>query len=151
MVSKLSKCLRKNGLDIKRTRFASIDRCSTMASKHVNVKQLLKTATYHFMYIHCISHQLALCFAHLMLSLLLNLCLLLRNSSVKQSTFEEVHQACNLLFLKLIKAAMTCWLYHGQAGKSVLERYETPMASLNKIYFRKHEPDVETWRCFDKT
>ena len=70
------------------------------------------------------SHHLVLCFAHLIPQfkefenfdgLLLNLYLLLKNSNVKQSLFEEVQQAYNLSSFKLIKAALTHWLSHSQA------------------------------------
>ena len=147
----VSDCLRENELDIKHTRFAGMDGCSTMAGEHAGLKQLLAAATYHFVYIHCQNHRLALCFAHLIPkfpdfenfdSLLLNLYLLMKNSSVKQSIFEEIQQAYELPSLKLIKAAVTRWLSHGQAGKRVLNRYETLVASLDQIYVRKHEPAV---------
>ena len=139
----VSDCLRENELDIKRTRFAGMDGCFTMAGEHAGLKQLLAAATYHFVYIHCRNHQLALCFAHLIPkfldfenfdSLLLNLYLLMKNSSVKQSIFEEIQQAYEIPSLKLIKAAVTRWLSHGQAGKRVLDRYETLVASLDQIY-----------------
>ena len=139
----VSDCLRENELDIKRTRFAGMDGCSTMAGEHAGLKQLLAAATYHIVYIHCRNHRLALCFAHLIPkfpdfenfdSLLLNLYLLMKNSSVKQSIFEEIQQACELPSLKLIKAAVTRWLSHGQAGKRVLDRYETLVASLDQTY-----------------
>ena len=70
------------------------------------------------------SHHLVLCFAHLIPQfkefenfdgLLLNLYLLLKNSNVKQSLFEEVQQTYNLSSFKLIKAAVTHWLSHSQA------------------------------------
>ena len=147
----VSDFLRENELDIKRTRFAGMDGCSTMAGEHAGLKQLLAAATYHFVYIHCRNHQLALCFAHLIPkfldfenfdSLLLNLYLLMKNSSVKQSIFEEIQQAYELPSLKLVKAAVTRWLSHGQAVKRVLDRYETLVASLDQIYVRKHEPAV---------
>ena len=66
----------------------------------------------------------------------------MKNSSVKQSIFEEIQQAYEIPSLKLIKAAVTRWLSHGQAGKRVLNRYETLVASLDQIYVRKHEPAV---------
>ena len=56
--------------------------------------------------------------------------------------FEEVQQAYNLSSLKLIKAAVTCWLSHGQAFQRVLDRYEALVAALNAIYLRKQEPAV---------
>ena len=95
----VSDCLRENELDIKGTRFAGMDGCSTMAGEHSGLKQLLAAATYHFVYIHCWNHRLALYFAHLIPKfpdfenfnrLLLNLYLLMKNSSAKQSIFKEI-------------------------------------------------------------
>ena len=64
----------------------------------------------------------------------------MKNSSVKQSIFEEIQQAYELPSLKLITAAVTHKLNHCQAGKQVLDRYEILAASLNQIYVGKHEP-----------
>ena len=97
-----------------------------MAGEHAGVKQLLAAATYHFVYICCENHRLALCLAHLIPkfpdlenfdSLLLNLYLLMKKGSVKQSIFKEIQQAYELPCLKLIKAAVMRWHSHGQAGK----------------------------------
>ena len=91
--------LREKEIEINRVKFAGMDGCSTMAGEHNGVKSHLEKATSHFHYIHCRNHRLALCFAHLIPryndfqkfdSLLLNLFLLLKNSSVKQSIFNEV-------------------------------------------------------------
>ena len=49
--------------------------------------------------------------------------------------------------LKLIKAAVTCWLSHGQAEQRVLGQYEALVAVLDAIYLRKWEPPV--WRLHD--
>ena len=126
-----------------------------MAGEHAGLKQLLAAATYHFVYIHCRNHRLAFYSAHLIPklpdfenfdSLLLNLYLLMKNSSVKKSIFEEIQQAYELPSLKLIKAAVTRWVSHGQAGKRVLNRYETLVDSLDQIYVRKHKPTVRGLR-----
>ena len=60
--------------------------------------------------------------------------------------FEEVQQAYNLSSLKLIKAAVTSWLSHGQAGQRVLDRYEALVAALDAIYLRKRESAVRGLR-----
>ena len=109
-----------------------MDGCTVMAREHNGLKSRIGKVVPHFIYLHCRNHRLALCFAHLIPQfkqfenfdgLLLNLYLLLKNSNVKQSIFdEEVQRAYNLSSLKLIKAALTCWLSHGQAGQRVLDR-----------------------------
>ena len=87
-----------------------------MSGEHNGVRSLFERSTNHFTYIHCRNHRLALCFAHLIPQfedfkkfdgLLLNLYLLLKNSSVKQAIFDEVQKAYELTSLKLIKAAVT--------------------------------------------
>lgn len=108
--------LENNKLDITRIRFGGMDGCSTMSGEHHGVKTFFEKITSHFTYIHYQNHCLALCFAHLTPqyahfkkfdSLLLNLYLLLKNSSVKQVIFDKVEKAYELTSLKLIKAAET--------------------------------------------
>ena len=137
-------------LDKTRRRFAGMDGCSTMSWEHYRVKTFEKI-TSHFTYIHCQNHCLALRFAHLTPqyahfkkfdSLLLNLYLLLKNSSVKQVIFDKVEKAYELTSLKLIKAAETHWLSHGKAAQWVLDRYESLVTSLDAIYEWTSEPAV---------
>ena len=87
----------------------------TMSGEHNGVRSLFERSTNHFTYIHCRNHRLALCFAHLIPQfedfkkfdgLLLNLYLLLKNSSVKQAIFDEVQKAYKLTSLNLIKAVV---------------------------------------------
>ena len=129
-----------------------MDGCTVMAGEHNGLKSRIGKVVPHFIYLHCRNHHLALCFTHLIPQfkqfenfdgLLLNLYLLLKNSNVKQSIFdEEVQQAYNFSSLKLIKAAFTCWLSHGQARQRVLDWYEALVAVLDAIYLHKQEPAV---------
>ena len=143
----------KNDIDLKCAKFVGMDGCTVMAREHNGLKSRIREIVPHFIYLHC--HRLVLCFAHLIPEfkefenfdgLLLNLYLLLKNSNVKQSMFEEVQQAYNLSSLRLIKAAVTCWLSHGQAGQRVLDRYEALVAALDAIYLCKREPAVRGLR-----
>ena len=122
-----------------------------MAADYKSVKRHFENSTPHFTYIHCRNHRLALRFAHLAPQyklfekfdlLLLSLFLFMKNSSVKQTIFEEVPSAYGLISLKLIKATVTRWLSHGKAVQRVLDRYEAFMAALDAIYVRKKEPAV---------
>ena len=92
----------KNDVDLKHTRFAGMDGCTVMAGEHNGLKSQIEEVVTCLIYLHCHNHRLALCFAHLIPQfkefenfdvLLLNLYLLLENSNVKQSIFEEVQQA----------------------------------------------------------
>ena len=123
-----------------------MDGCTVMAGEHNGLKYRIAGVAPHFIYLRYSNHRFALCFRHLILQfeefenfdgLLLNLYLSLKNSNVKQSIFEEVQQAYNLSSLRLIKAAVTRWLSHGQAGQRVLDRYEALAAALDAIYLRK--------------
>ena len=69
----------------------------------------------------------------------LHLYLFLKNSSIKESIFEEVQTAFDLPTLKLIKTAITCWSYHVQGAKRVLDRYGALVGFLDEYYLRKHE------------
>ena len=128
--SEVETYLRENDLDFKKIKFASMNGSSSMAGDHNSVKVYSDKSTLHFLFIHCRNHCLVLCFAHLIPkfdefkgfnSHLLNLYLLLKNSSIKQSIFEEVQAAYGLQSLKLIKTAVTRWLSHGKAVKQVLD------------------------------
>ena len=103
-----------------------MDGCSTMARDHNGVKVILTNQlhTSHLFTVEIIA--LRFCFVYLLPkfdefkgfdSLLLNLYLLLKNNSVKQSIFDKVQAAYSLQSLKLVKAAVTCWLSHGKAVK----------------------------------
>ena len=74
--------------------------------------------------------------------LLLNLYLLLKNSSAKTSIFNEIQQSYNQPSLKLIKAATTRWLSHGRAAQRILDRYQALVEALETMYGRKQEPAV---------
>ena len=113
-----------------------------------NVQDTFEQCSGHLVYINCCNHRLALCFTHLIMKyddfvefhrLLLNLYLLLKNSTVKSYIFEQVQNAYGLKSLKLIKVVTTRSLSHEKAVKRVLNRYEAFVASLDAIYLRKKE------------
>ena len=89
--------MKKNEIDITRISFSGMDGCSTMLGEHKGVTVHFKRNCSHHSSIHCRNHRLALCFSHLIPwykpfenfdGLLLNLFLLLKNSSVKASIFK---------------------------------------------------------------
>ena len=103
-------------LEISNVRFSGMDGCSTMAGTYHGVRSYFEQCSGHLVYIHYRNHRLALCFTHLIPkyddfvkfdSLLLNLYLLLKNSTVKSNIFEEVQNACELKSLKLITVVTT--------------------------------------------
>ena len=103
---------KKNNVGFKRTRFVGMDGCTVMAGEHNGLMSRIGEVVPYFIYFHCRNHHHALCFAHLIPQfkkfenfdgLFLNLYLLLKNSNVKQSIFEEVQHAYNLSSLKLDK------------------------------------------------
>ena len=144
--------LNEKDISMSKIRFSGMDGCSTMLGEHNGVTTHFKEHSSHHSSIHCRNHRLALCFAHLIPfhkefetfdGLLLNLYLLLKNSTVKSSIFEEVQQSYEQTSLKLIKAAVTRWLSHGKAAQRVLDRYSQLLEALNIIYQRKKEPAVQ--------
>ena len=81
----------RENLEITNARFSGMDGCSTMAAIYHGVRSYLEQCSGHLVYIHFRNHRLALCFTHLIPkyddfvkfdSLLLNLYLLLKNSTV---------------------------------------------------------------------
>ena len=111
-----------------------MDGCFTMAWIYHGVRSYFEQYSGHSVFIHSQNHRLALCFTHLIPkhdnfvkfdSLLLNVYLLLKNSTVKSNVFEEVHNTYRLKLLWLIKAVTTQWL----SLKKVVEReYLIPKA-----------------------
>ena len=144
--------LKNNNIDMTRVRFSGMDGCSTILGHHNGVTVHFKENCSHHSSIHCRNHRLALCFSHLIPfykqfenfdGLLLNLYLMLKNSTVKTAIFEEVQKSYDLKSLKLIKAAVTRWLSHGKAVQRVLVRYPQLLDALSEIYDRKKEPAVQ--------
>ena len=94
--------LQQENIDIIHIHFAGMDGSSTMSGEHKGVRTYFERISPHFVYIHCRNHCLTLCFAHLIPcyddfskfgGLLLNLYLLLKSVSVKQSIFKEVQNS----------------------------------------------------------
>ena len=132
-------------------RFSGMNGCSTMTGIYHGVQSYFEQWSGHLVYIHYRNRSLAFCFTHLIPkyddfvkfdSLLLNLYLLLKNSTVKSNIFEEVQNAYGLKSLKLIKAVTTRWLSQGKGVCGVLDRYEALVASLDGRYLRRKEPAV---------
>ena len=143
--------LKKHAIDITRVCFSGMDGCATMMGEHNGVRAHFDKNCSHHSCIHCRNHRLALCFSHLIPwyksfenfdGLLLNLYLLLKNSSVKSSIFNEIQESYDLPSLKLIKAAVTRWISHGRAAQRVLDRYRALVEALDTIYERKKDPAV---------
>ena len=116
----------RENLEITKVRLSGMDGCSTMAGICHGVQSYFEQCSGYLVYIHCRNHRFAFCFTHLVSkhddfvkfdSLLLNLYLLWKNSSVKSNIFEEVQNAYGLKSLKLIKAMTIRWLSHGKAAE----------------------------------
>ena len=106
----------RENLEITNVRFSGMNGCSTKVKIYHSVQSDFEQCSGHLVYIHCSNYRLELCFTHLIPkydnfvkfdSLLLNLYLLLKNSTVKSNIFEEVQNAYGLKSLKLIKAVTT--------------------------------------------
>ena len=116
----------RENLEITKVRLSGMDGCSTMAGIYHGVQSYFEQCSGYLVYMHCRNHRFAFCFTHLVSkhddfvkfdSLLLNLYLLWKNSSVKSNIFEEVQNAYGLKSLKLIKAMTIRWLSHGKAAE----------------------------------
>lgn len=112
---------------------------STMFGIYKEVRLYFDKNSGHLVYIDCRNHRLAICFTHLvpkykdfvrLNSLLLNLFLLLKISTVKSAMLDKVQTAYGITSLKLIKTVMARWLSHRKAVKSVLDHYESLVEAL---------------------
>ena len=94
----------RENLEITNVRYSGMDGCSTMAGIYHGVRSYSEQCSGYLVYIHCCNLRPALCFTHLIPkyddfvkfnSLLLNLYLLWKNSTVKSNIFEEVQNQTN--------------------------------------------------------
>ena len=66
----------------------------------------------------------------------------MKYSSVKSAIFAAAQSAEGLKNMKLLKAATTRWLSHGEACNRVISRFEPLIDSLDEIIRRKNNPEL---------
>ena len=112
----------------------------------------------HHIYVNCRNHRLALCVPHLLKdkeyapllatydNFLLGVWKKFRYSPKKCVIFESIQEIYGKKPLKILKAATTRWLAHGQASKRVLDRFEEILTTLDNICEDTFEPELRCYR-----
>ena len=67
-------------------------------------------------------------------------------SSIKQAIFENAQAEHDLKPMKIIKAAMTRWLTHGESCTKIISRFEPLIDALDVIYFEKKKVEAKGFR-----
>ena len=160
--------LENESINIKNTHFWGMDGYSMMSGDHNGVKQFFLGCQCHTLHTSFIETIVLLCVSHHTLhtsfiktivllcvcvipqyvdfknfdALLLNLYLLMKNSSIKQ----EVQNIYGLTSMKLIKVAVNRWLSYGKVAQRILDCYEVLVEALDAIYMRNRKPAVRVVR-----
>ena len=67
----------------------------------------------------------------------------MKHSTVKASVFGAAQTAVGEKTLKLLKAAPTRWLSHGEASKRLFSRFESLVDALDTLISGKAAPDIK--------
>ena len=106
----------------------------------------------HAKYVNCRNHRLALVFVYSISifqvladvdALILAVWKLMKYSSVKASVFGAAQTVEGQKNVKLLKAAPTCWLSHGDALQRLVSRFEPLVNCLDTLITDSRAPDVK--------
>ena len=121
--------LREKDIDINQIRLNGFDGMNTMSSEISGQQQRLQHLVPHAKYVNCPNHRLTLVFVYLISifqvladvdALILAVWKLMKYSSVKASVFGAAQTVEGQKNVKLLKAAPTCWLSHGDASQRLV-------------------------------
>jgi len=147
----ISEVLLEKEIDIKELRFHGLDGTNAMSGEITGLQRRLRHKAPHSKYINCRNHRLALVFVHLMPKFKflseVDACLLavwkaMKYSSVKAAVFGARQAAEGLAIVKLLKAAVTRWLSHGDASNRVISRFVPLIDSLDAIINKKFDAEL---------
>lgn len=121
--------LREKQIDIKQMRFNGLDGTNTMSGEVSGLQWIFHHLVPHSKYVNCRNHHLPLVFVHLLPkyksltdadAVIIAVWKLMKYSSVKAAVFGTSQAAEGQNKLKLLKAAPTRWLSHGEASKRLV-------------------------------
>lgn len=121
-------------------RFNGFDGINTMSREISGLQRRFRHLVPHTKYVNCRNHRLALAFVHLLTkhkslaatdAVILAVWKLMKYSSVKASVLGAAQEAISKL--KLLKAAPTRWLSHGEASKRLVSRFIPLVDALDSI------------------
>ena len=131
------------------------DGTNAMSGEKTGVQRRYRCEAPFSIYVNCWCHRLALCFEHLVSkfpclseidTLLWGLWKTFHCSSLNRHIFSELQQAYDLQIRHLVKAAITCWLSHGQTCKRVRERYKQIVLALDEIISKNANSEWVSYR-----
>ena len=122
-----------------------------MSDERSGLQRQLHHEALHLKYVNCHNHRLALAFVHLMPQFkqlrevdatVLALWKASKYPSIKASIFNSAQEAEGLEKLKLLKASLTRWLFHGAATIQIINRFESIINSLDEIIHNKNNTEL---------
>ena len=144
--------LQDKGVNINQMRFNGFDGTNTMSGEISGLQRRFRHLGPHSKYINCRNHRLALVFVHLLPkyktlmdvdAILISVWKLMKYSTVEASVFGAAQTAVGEKNLKLLKAAPTRWLSHGEASKRLVSRFESLVDALDTLISGKAAPDIK--------
>ena len=133
--------------------FCVLDRTNSMSGKTNGLQRRISYYSPFSIDVNCRNHRLALCLPHLMKKImndydtvLLGLWKIFHFSPKRSSLLESFQVIYEKKPLKILKAAVTCWLTHGRALERVLDCLLEILEALNKICIDANESEVRGYR-----
>lgn len=127
--------------------FNGFDGTNTISGEISGLQRRFRHLVPHSKYINCRNHRLALVFVHLLPkykplmdtdAVIISLWELMKYSTVKAA-----QTATGEKNLKLLKAAPTRWLSHGDASKRLVSRFQSLVDALDTLISGKGAPDIK--------
>ena len=152
LLEKICDFLKEKGIDINQMRFNGFDGTNTMSGEITGLQRRFRHLVPHTKYMNCRNHRLALVFVHLLPkhqalfdadAVIMAVWKLMKYSTVKASVFGAAQEAMGQNKLKLLKAAPTRWLSHGEASKRLVSRFEPLVNALDSILNSKNNAEVQ--------
>lgn len=132
-------------------RFNGFDGTNTMSGEITGL-QRFRHLVPHTKYLNCRNHRLALVFVHSLPkhqalfdadAVIMAVWKLMKYSIVKSPVFGAAQETMSQNKLKLLKAAPTCRLSHGEASKRLVSRFEPLVNALDSILNSKDNAEVQ--------
>ena len=151
LCTKIFNVLESKGLNIENMRFNRMDGTNTISGQISGLQRQFRHLVPHTKYMNCRNHKLALVFVHLLDkyetlkavdTTLVSVWKAMKYSSVKSAVYGEAQMLHGLSKLKLLKAAPTRWLSHGEATKRLISRFHPLVDALDSLINKDHKPET---------
>ena len=132
--------------------FVGLDGTNAMSRERKVLQRLIRHTSSHSLYINCTNRRLPLCLVHLLPKygtltkldgLLISIWKTFHFSMIKQSVFENAQVEYDLKPPKIIKAAVTRWLTHGEACGRVISWFHPLIDALDAVYLDKGDAEAK--------